>query len=92
MGENIGPRETIFSHAFSGGTTEGKSYLKLGIGPSGNLDNHVEDGLLLVGIERDVVEGRDGDAILLNVDAVLEGVGSRDLADAVLGSHFVGSV
>ena len=64
-------------------------YLKLSIGPSGNLDNHVQDGLLLVGIEGNIVEGRDGHAILLDVDAVLEGVGSRDLADAVSGSHCV---
>lgn len=70
------------------------SYLELGIGPSRNLNNHVQDGLLLVGIERDVVEGRDGDAILLDVDAVLESVGSRNLADAVSGSHvdFLGRV
>lgn len=64
------------------------SYLKLGVGPSRNLNNHVQDGLLLVGIEGDIVEGRDGDAILLDVDAVLKGVGSGDLADAVRGrSH-----
>ena len=29
------------------------------------------------------MEGGDGDAILLDVDAVLQGVGSRDLADGV---------
>lgn len=33
------------------------------------------------------MEGRDGHAILLNVDAVLEGVGSANLAGGVLGSH-----
>lgn len=60
--------------------------LHLRIGPAGNLDNHVEDGLLLIGIERDVVEGRDGDAILFNVDAVLEGVGCGDLASSVLAA------
>lgn len=56
------------------------TYLLLGVGPAGDLDDHVEDGLLLVGVERDVVEGRDGHAILLDVDAVLKGVRSTDLA------------
>lgn len=58
----------------------GSTYLLLGVGPAGDLDDHVQDGLLLVGVERDVVEGRDGHAILLDVDAVLEGVRSADLA------------
>lgn len=31
------------------------THLHLGVGPAGNLDDHVEDGLLLVGVERDVV-------------------------------------
>lgn len=57
--------------------------LELGIGPAGDLDDHVQDALLLVGVQGDVVEGGDGDAILLNVDAVLQSVGSRDLADGV---------
>ena len=64
-----------------------RTYLELGIGPSRNLDNHVQDGLLLVGIERNIVEGGDGNAILLDVDSVLESVGGSDLADAVLRSH-----
>ena len=34
--------------------------LHLGIGPTWDLDNHVQDGLLVVGIEGDVVEGGDG--------------------------------
>ncbi len=38
------------------------------------------------------MKGRDGDAILLDVDAVLQGVGSTDLADAVLGRHGVGRI
>lgn len=59
--------------------------LELGVGPAGDLDDHVQDGLLLVGVEGDVVEGRDGDAILLDVDAVLEGVGRSDLAHLVGG-------
>lgn len=69
---------------------EAKAYLELAIGPAGDLDNHVEDGLLLVGVQGDVVEGGDGDAILLDVDAVLQGVGSGDLAQAVLGGHGCG--
>jgi hypothetical protein len=61
--------------------------LKLSIGPSRNLDNHVQDVLLLVGVERNIVEGGDGLAILLDVNTVLEGVGSRNLADGVVGGH-----
>lgn len=68
----------------------GATYLKLGIGPAGDLNNHVEDGLLLVGVQRDIVERRDGHAILLDVDAVLEGVRGSDLAKAVLRSHGCG--
>jgi hypothetical protein len=64
-----------------------KTYLKFSIGPARNLNNHVQDGLLLVGIEGDIVEGGDWNAILLDIDSVLEGVGSSDLADAVLRSH-----
>ena len=59
------------------------SYLLLGVGPAGDLNDHVEDGLLLVGIEGDIVEGRDGLAILLDVDTVLQGVGLADLANGV---------
>lgn len=59
----------------------------LAIGPSWDLNDHVQDSLLLVGIEGDVVEGGDGDAILLDVDAVLQGVRSSDLSGLVLGSH-----
>lgn len=69
-------------------STAGSSHLHLRIGPARDLNDHVEDGLLLIGIQRDVVEGRDGDAILLDVDAVLEGVRRADLA----GSELLGSV
>ena len=34
------------------------------------------------------MEGGDGHAILLDVDAVLEGVGSTNLANGILRSHF----
>jgi len=68
-------------------TTHNTTYLKLCIGPPWNLNNHVEDGLLLIGIERDIVEGRDADAILGDVDSVLEGVGGTNLVGFVLGGH-----
>jgi hypothetical protein len=62
--------------------------LKLAIGPSWDLNDHVQDGLLVVGIEGNIVEWRHGDAILLDVDAVLQSVRWCDFADGVLGSHF----
>jgi hypothetical protein len=65
------------------------AYLLLGVGPARDLNDHVQDGLLLVGIEGDVVEGRDGLAILLNVDAVLKGMRSRNRAGGVLGGRHV---
>lgn len=39
--------------------------LELGVGPAGNLDDHVEDVLGLVGIQRNVVEGRDRGTVAL---------------------------
>lgn len=51
-----------------------KTYLLLSIGPSRDLDDHVQHRLLLIGIQRDIVEGRDRHAILLNVHPVLEGM------------------
>jgi hypothetical protein len=45
--------------------------LHLRVGPARDLDDHVQDALGLVGEERDVVEGRDDGAILLDVDAML---------------------
>ena len=59
------------------------THLHLGVGPARYLNNHVQDGLTLVGIERDIVEWRDRLAILLSEDAVLEGVGSSDSACSV---------
>jgi hypothetical protein len=58
--------------------------LKLCIGPARNLNNHVQDGLLLIGIERNVVEGRDGDAILLNICSEFVGVQRAHLTRLVL--------
>jgi hypothetical protein len=60
--------------------------LLLRVGPTRNLHDHVQDRLLLVGVEGDVVEGRDGHAILLDVDAVLERVRSADFAGRIDGS------
>jgi len=57
----------------------------LGIGPAGNLDDHVEDAIVPICKERDVMERRDDLAVLLDVDAVFEGVGSADEPRAVLG-------
>ena len=47
----------------------------LGVGPSGNLDNHVQDSLGLISEQGNVVESRDGLAVLLEEDSVLERVG-----------------
>ena len=66
------------------------THLLLGVGPAGDLDNHVQDCLLLIGIQRDVVKRRDGDTILLNEDAVVKGVGSADVASGISRSHYGG--
>ena len=42
----------------------------LGVGPAGNLDDHVEYAIALIGEERDVVERGDDLAILLDEDAM----------------------
>lgn len=60
------------------------AHLHLGVGPSWDLNDHVHDSLLLVGVERDIVEWRDWLAIALNVDAVLQGVWGTNLADGIL--------
>ena len=44
--------------------------LKLGVGPARDLYNHVEDAIVLVGKERDVVEGGEDGPILFRIDAV----------------------
>lgn len=62
-----------------------QSYLLFGIGPAGDLHDHVQNGLLLVGIQRDVMEGRDGDAIPLDEDTILECVRLANPADGVFG-------
>ena len=60
-----------------------RAYLLLSVGPARDLNNHVQDALLLIVVERDIVERRDGDAILLVVDTVLQRVGLANLADGV---------
>lgn len=62
--------------------------LHLGVGPTWHLDDHVEDKVGVVSKEWDIVEGRDDRAILLDVDAMLESVGSADEADGILRSHW----
>lgn len=62
----------------------GYTNLHLGIGPARHFDDHVEHGLALVGVQRDVVERRQRLAVLFDEDAVLERVGSSDLAGSEL--------
>lgn len=58
-------------------------YLLLGVGPSRDLNDHVQDGLLSIGVEGDVVEGRDGLAILLDINTVLQRVRLGNLANGI---------
>ena len=48
-------------------------YLHLRVSPAGNLDDHVEDAIVLVGEERDIVERRYDRLVggLFNEDTVL---------------------
>jgi len=59
------------------------THLHFRIGPARYFDNHVQDGLALVGIERDIVEWRDRLAILLGEDAVLKSIGRADPTSGV---------
>lgn len=47
------------------------AYLHFGVGPPGDLHDHVQDSIVLVREERNVVERRDDLAVALNVSAVL---------------------
>jgi len=62
----------------------------LGIRPAGNFDNHVEYAIALIGEEGNIVERRDDLAVLLDIDAMLKGVGGTDEARCVLGRHYGG--
>lgn len=44
--------------------------LHLGVGPAGDLDDHVEDAIALIGEKRDVMERGDDLAVLFDVDAM----------------------
>ena len=44
--------------------------LHLGVGPSRNFDDHVEDTGILISKERNVVEGRNGNAVLFQINAM----------------------
>ena len=43
----------------------------LGVGPAGDLDDHVEDAIVPVGEKRDVVEGGDDLAVSFDEDSVI---------------------
>jgi hypothetical protein len=64
------------------------THLHLRIGPARDLDDHVEDRLLLIGVERDVVPWRNELAVLLDENAVLECVGRGHLAGSVRHSVY----
>lgn len=67
------------------GSRHPKSHLKFGIGPSWDLNDHVQHRLLFVGIQRHIVERRDGKAIFLDESTELQGIGSPNLADTEFG-------
>jgi hypothetical protein len=46
------------------------AYFHLGVGPTGNLDDHVQDPVVFVSEKRDVVERGDDIAVLLDVDSM----------------------
>lgn len=57
--------------------------LHLGVSPSGHLNNHVQDGLLLVSIQGDVMKGGHGLAILFDENSVFQCVGSTNSTGCV---------
>lgn len=59
------------------------SYLHLRICPTGDFNNHVQYRLLLIGVQRDIVEGGNDNAIFLNVDPMIECVGLAQLPHCV---------
>jgi len=60
---------------------------ELGVGPTRNLNNHVQDTIVLVVKERNVVEGGKDGPVLFRIYAMFEGVGSTDDTGGVLGDH-----
>jgi len=89
MGEAVAneAQAALFGILFDG--VEGLlfGYFHLGVGPTGDLDDHVEDAIVPVGEKRDVVEGRDDLTVSFSVDPVIEGVGCADETRCILGSH-----
>ncbi|KAH3663826.1 hypothetical protein OGAPHI_005229 [Ogataea philodendri] len=69
--------------------------LQLGVGPSWNFDNHVQDLLGLISIQWDVMERRDHLAILLKVNFVIQSVGGANLSGSPFTNealaYFLGS-
>jgi len=57
--------------------------LELGVGPTGDLYNHVEDAIALIGKERNVVEGGNDLSDVFRVDAMFESVGSTNDTNGV---------
>jgi hypothetical protein len=49
--------------------------LHLGVGPTGDLDDHVEYPIVLVGEEGDIMEGREDGAVLLDEDSMFYNTG-----------------
>ena len=45
-------------------------YLQLGVSPTGDFDDHVQDSLFLVSEKRNIVERRDGDTILFYMSLI----------------------
>lgn len=45
--------------------------LHLGVGPARNLYDHVEDAIVLISKERNVMEGGNDRAILLDINAMI---------------------
>ena len=58
-------------------------HLHLGISPPRDLNYHVQHSLLVIGIKRNVMERGYHDSILINVDAVVQGIGSTNLPDGI---------
>jgi len=62
--------------------------LEFGVGPTGDLDNHVEDAIALVGKERNVVEGGDDGSVLFWVNAMFWGEFVRGWMSARLSETY----
>ena len=87
LGEStVVPNVTMMGEAISDETQTALLYVLLdgierllfgnfefGVGPTGDLDNHVEDAIGLVGEERNVVEGRDYSSVAFSIDAMFWG-------------------